>query len=195
MIAPKLLFPLNRGPRIGRFGLQLSFTNLSTLLSISILSTLISSSMYGKNYFKSAKSYAFWLKIDKDMIGCFKEMFLFSLNFLAVSIMLIVVAISSLIRSSLRFSIAFGMSRWWIESWYSFPSCLTHFLRFWYMFSVRKGTWGDIKMFVFKSTSKRTFMLTSMFYSSTSPFILGRLSLTYPLVRLSRNFTRGGTTL
>jgi hypothetical protein len=51
------------------------------------------------------------LRIVRDVIGCFKDIFLFSLSFLAVSIIFIVVDISSLIRSFFNFSIAVGMKR------------------------------------------------------------------------------------
>lgn len=111
VIVLKLLFPLNLGPKIGKFGLQLSLKNLSIFFSIFILSTLISSSIHGKNYFRSTKRPSFWLKIDNDIIGCFKEMFLFSLSFLAVSMMLIVVIINSLTRQFFNFSIEVGMSK------------------------------------------------------------------------------------
>lgn len=136
-----------------------------------------------------------WLKIVKDIIGCFNEIFLFYLSFLAVSMMLIVVNIASLISSFLNVSMTFGMTRWWIESWVYFPFYLTHFLMFWYMCSVRKGTIGLIKILTLSNTSKSTLILISIFSSSRSPFILVLLSLTYQLVKLSRNFTNGDTTL
>lgn len=87
------------------------------------------------------------------------------------------------------------MKRRWIDCSYNLLSFLIARRRFWYMCSVKKGTIGLIKTLTLSKTSNRTLRLTYMFKSSTSPFNLNLLSLTYQLVKFSRNLMSWGTTL
>lgn len=97
LISPKRLFPLNLGPNTGKLGSAYSFTYLSKLVSICMLSTLISSFIYSRYGYSCCNSDAFLLTIVSEVIGCFRDTFLTSLNFRAVSITLINISICCII--------------------------------------------------------------------------------------------------
>lgn len=94
LTSPKALLPLNLGPNTGRFGKQVSFTYFYTFFSYKISLTLIYYSMYGRKSFRFALRSSEVLTIVNDIIGCFKEIFLFYLSLRAVSMMLVVMFMS-----------------------------------------------------------------------------------------------------
>ena len=135
------------------------------------------------------------LIIVKDMIGCLRDIFLFSLNFLAVSIILMTSLICSLIASFNSRSLTSGIETWWMDYWWSLLSYLITNFKFWYMLSVKKGTKGLISTLTFNKTSKRTFKLTFITFSSIYPLSLCLFILTYQLVKCSKKVISGETTL
>lgn len=94
LTSPKALLPLNLGPKTGRFGKHVSFTYFYTFFSYSISLTFIYYSIYGRKSFKFAFRSSEVLTIVNDMIGCFNEIFLFSLSLRAVSMILVVMFIN-----------------------------------------------------------------------------------------------------
>ena len=135
------------------------------------------------------------LIIVKDMIGCLRDIFLFSLNFLAVSIILMTSLICSLITSFNSRSLTSGIETWWMDYWWSLLSFLITNFKFWYMLSVKKGTKGLISTLTFNNTSKRTFKLTFISFSSIYPLSLCLFILTYQLVKCSKKVISEETTL
>ncbi len=109
--------------------------------------------------------------------------------------MFITFVILIVIASSTSLLLTYEIKTWWIDYWYNLLSLLITSFIFWYMWSVINGTCGLIKTLVFIKTSKRTFKLTYMFYSSTSPFSLCLFNRTYQFVSIYKNLINSGTTL
>lgn len=95
--------PLNFGPRTGRLGLASSLTYFSTYFSYLMSSTLISYLMQFKKGASCSNNSLSLLTMVNDMIGCLREIFFCSLSFLAVSMILITLLISSAILGLISF--------------------------------------------------------------------------------------------